>query len=266
MSGRSSNDDGATGTRATTAAVRDRLDRVTDPELDESIVALDYIDDIAVDAGAVTVDFTLPTAWCSPAFAWMMATDARDEVESLPGVTRATIRLHDHMHETGINEGVNARKSFGETFPDAEGGVAEVRATLDAKARFARQYDAINALLDAGLDYEQVVSLDPVALALDDDPATVYIRDRTVAVTVSRDPLTDYLEKARAVDLLDDGGPLFRTPDGDPIPVERAEQVHKRARLASVNMTGQGSVCDALNEARRAEDRPPLSKRTPAQD
>lgn len=266
MSGRSTNGDGGAGPDPTTGAVRERLDRVTDPELDESIVALDYIDEIAIDGDEVTVDFTLPTAWCSPAFAWMMATDARDEVESLSGVTQATVRLHDHMHEAGINEGVNARKSFGETFPDAEGGVAEVRATLDAKARFARQYDAINALLKAGLDYEQIVSLDRADLDLDDDPATVYIRDRSVAVPVPRDPLTDYLEKADAVDLLDDGGPLFRTPEGQPIPVERAEKVHKRARLASVNMNGQGSVCDALNEARHAEDRPPLSERTPAQD
>ena len=37
-----------------------------------------------IDDGDVTVEFTLPTAWCSPAFAWMMATDARDEVDSLP--------------------------------------------------------------------------------------------------------------------------------------------------------------------------------------
>jgi hypothetical protein len=37
-----------------------------------------------IDDGDVTVEFTLPTAWCSPAFAWMMATDARGEVDSLP--------------------------------------------------------------------------------------------------------------------------------------------------------------------------------------
>ncbi|MFC7136366.1 iron-sulfur cluster assembly protein [Halobaculum litoreum] len=85
----------AEGTAAATpAAVRERLDRVTDPELDTSIVELDYIEDIRItadadaDGDAVFVAFTLPTAWCSPAFAWMMAGDARDAVASLPGSRR----------------------------------------------------------------------------------------------------------------------------------------------------------------------------------
>ncbi|WP_241997089.1 iron-sulfur cluster assembly protein, partial [Halorubrum sp. SD626R] len=56
--------------------VRDRLDRVEDPELARSIVELDYVDAIDIDGGRVLVQFTLPTAWCSPAFAWMMAVDA----------------------------------------------------------------------------------------------------------------------------------------------------------------------------------------------
>ena len=46
--------------------------RVTDPELDESIVELDYVDQIDIGDDDVTVHFTLPTAWCSPAFAWMI--------------------------------------------------------------------------------------------------------------------------------------------------------------------------------------------------
>lgn len=135
MSGHTSGDSAgtapATAGEPTEKAVRDRLDRVTDPELDESIVALEYIDEITIQRDSVTVDFTLPTAWCSPAFAWMMATDARDELEALERVETATIRLHEHMHETEITEGVNQRQSFAETFPDADGGVAEIRATLD---------------------------------------------------------------------------------------------------------------------------------------
>lgn len=240
-------------------AVRERLDRVTDPELDESIVALDYVDDITVEGAQVTVEFTLPTAWCSPAFAWMMATDAREEVESLPGVSRAVVRLREHMHEEEITQGVNEGLSFGETFPDADGGVADVRATLDEKARLARQYDAVEACLDAGLAPDQIATVQLTDIWID-DPAVVFVHDGAVGVPVQPDPLESYLEKARETGLVADDHPeLFRNPEGGPIPPDQFEMVHRRCRLAGVNMGGQGSVCEALNDARHAEGRPPLS-------
>ena len=122
-----------TGDPQRLSAVRDRLDRVEDPELARSIGELDYIDAIETDGDRVEVRFTLPTAWCSPAFAWMMATDARDEVEALDWVREARIELCDHMHGAEITTGVNARDTFGKTFPDADGGVAEVRAAIADK-------------------------------------------------------------------------------------------------------------------------------------
>ncbi|WP_251329442.1 metal-sulfur cluster assembly factor [Haloplanus pelagicus] len=249
----------------TVARVRERLDRVTDPELDTSIVELEYIDAVRIDGGEVHVAVTLPTAWCSPAFAWMMATDARDEVEALPGVARATVELREHMHDSEINRGVNERLSFGEAFPDADGDVAPVRAELDEKARVARQHDATGALLDAGLDGDQVVGLtrDDLDTDFDGGRARVWLRDGGLAVTVGADPIERYLEKAEATGLFDDEhDELFRTPEGDPIAPDRFETVRHRTRLAGVNMSGQGSVCDALHESRRAEDRPPLSKRS----
>jgi len=255
-------DGGGDDGTVTERQVRERLDRVTDPELDTSIVELEYIDAIRIDGDEVHVAFTLPTAWCSPAFAWMMATDARDEVEALPGVTRTTVELHEHMHETEINRGVNERLPFGEAFPDADGDVAPVRAELDEKARLARQHDATGTLLDAGLGGDQIVSLTREDLAFDDGRARVWVRDGALAVTVDADPLERYLEKARATGLVDDGHPeLFRTPEGDPIDSESFELVRHRTRSAGVNMSGQGSVCDALHEARQADGRPPLSMR-----
>ncbi|WP_251341783.1 iron-sulfur cluster assembly protein [Haloplanus halophilus] len=245
------------------AAVRERLDRVTDPELDTSIVDLEYVDEIRIDGDEVSVAMTLPTAWCSPAFAWMMTTDARDEVESLPGVARARIELREHMHEREINRGVNERLSFGEAFPDADGSVDPVRAELDEKARIARQHDATGALLDAGLSETQIAELTRDDLDFDGDRARVWCRDGGLAVRVDADPLERYLEKAEATGLLDDDRPeLFRTPEGDPIDPDAFETVRHRTRLAGVNMSGQGSVCDALHESRRAEDRPPLSMRS----
>jgi len=241
------------GPALTRAAVRDRLDRVTDPELDRSIVALEYVDAIEIDGGNVGVDLTLPTAWCSPAFAWMMAVDARDEVESLPAVEEARITLHEHMHETEINRGVNERLSFAESFPDADGDIAAVRAELDEKARVARQYDAVEALLEAGLDPETIVELQVRDLEYADgaDSVSIYVRDSSFAVTVPDAPIERYLEKARETNLVsapDDR--LFRTPEGDPIDPDSFELVHRRGRLAQVNMSSQGGICDGLREAR----------------
>jgi metal-sulfur cluster biosynthetic enzyme len=242
--------------------VRERLARVTDPELDRSIVELGYVDGIDVDGDEVTVRFTLPTAWCSPAFAWMMATDARDGIESLPDVSVAHIQLRDHMHETEINRGVNERLSFGEVFPDADGGVESIRATLDGKARVSRQYDAVEALRDAGVSSEQICELRPADVDLQFDPesdrAAVELDDGVLVVTVDAAPLQRYLRKARAVGLVATGEPLFRTPEGDPIDPDGFELVHRRGRLAQTNISGQAGICEALNESRRRKlDREP---------
>ncbi|WP_293029334.1 iron-sulfur cluster assembly protein [Natronococcus sp.] len=237
----------------TPEAVRDRLDRVTDPELDRSIVELEYIDGIEIDVRTVTVHLTLPTAWCSPAFAWMMAVDSRTEVEELPAVERARIYLHEHMHEIEINRGVNAGRSFPEAFPDAEDTVDAVRAELDRKARTARQYDAVEALLEAGLEAETIVSLRPRDLERTDgdDRLSIYLSDRAVAVSVSAEPIDRYLEKARETGLVDaDTDPLFLTPEGEPIDSGEFELVHRRGRLAQVNMSSQGGICDGLRESR----------------
>lgn len=248
------------GEEPATSAVRSALDQVTDPELDRSIVELEYIDDIVIEpdeTGArIEVSFTLPTAWCSPAFAWMMAVDGREAVETLPGVDRCEMRLRDHMHGDEVTEGVNGGRSFGETFPDADGGIAEVRATLDSKARLARQYVAVERLLEASLTHEQIATLsrDDFELLPGDEYAAIDIRGGTAVVVVEAEPVLRYLEKAMAVNCFADGDErLFRTPDGDPIDPERAERVHRRARLARVNMDGQGGVCDALHEARQTK-------------
>ncbi len=235
--------------------VREALDDVTDPELDRSIVELEYVDAIEIDDERVTVAFTLPTAWCSPAFAWMMAVDARDGIEALPGVTEARVILREHMHDEEINRGVNERLSFEEAFPDADGGVDAVRAELDEKARIARQYDAVEELLEAGLEPAQIAALRVADVEPADetgDVAAVYLRDRALTVTVPMEPIESYLEKAEATGVVstpDDA--LFRTPEGEPIDPESFDLVHRRGRLATVNMSGQGGICDGLREARQ---------------
>ncbi|RBI60274.1 metal-sulfur cluster biosynthetic enzyme [halophilic archaeon] len=243
------------------SAVRERLDRVTDPELDESIVELQYIDQIHIDGHDVTVQFRLPTAWCSPAFAWMMATGIRDEVGSLPPVETIQIRLIDHMHEAEINRGVNERLAFDDVFEDAEDDITQVREELDQKARLARQYRAVNALRDAGLQPDQIVRLQrndvtfqadgPPTTSGDREHAVVTVQDGGLHVSVPAAPLREYLEKATGTGIVASAEDvLFATPENDPIDVDNFEQVHARSRLAHTNMDGQGGICANLNESR----------------
>lgn len=233
----------------THADVEERLDRVTDPELDRSIVRLQYVDAVDIDGSAVAVRFKLPTAWCSPAFAWMMATGIRDEVGSLRDVETVSVELLDHLHADEINRGVNREATFASSFPDANGEVEQVRRELDEKARIARQFGALEALLDAGADPDWIARLERGAVEFAGELAT--IRSEGESLSVAADPLKEYLQKATTVDVaVDDADRLFLTPERTPIPVTEFETVRRRCRLAQTNMRSQGSVCEGLQVAR----------------
>ena len=236
-------------------AVRERIDRVDDPELDRSIVELEYVENIDIDDGKVTVRFVLPTAWCSPAFAWMMATGIRDEVATLPSVTSVSVHLSDHMHGEEISAGVNRGESFQSVFEDADDNVETVRRKLDRKARFARQYSAVRTLCDSGLDPEQIATLTrtDVDLEFTSELAAVYVGDGDLVVTVPHDPLASYLAKARETELvIDDTDTLFADREGEPLDSnpEAFESVLRDSRLAASNIEGQATICASLHESR----------------
>ena len=255
------------------ATVRQRLRTVTDPELDRSIVELDYVDEIEVGAEPLDVDcvegptrpselppvhveFSLPTAWCSPAFAWMMAVDVRDVVEGIEGVERCTVALRDHMHAREITEGVNDRRPFEEVFADATEGIEPVREMLDRKALAARQYELVEALLEVGARPPQICALTLADCTVHEEAGYVAVRLDDVSVCVDREPFARYVEKTDEVGWLSDSEPLFRTRDGEPIAPEQFDRVHAETRVTTVNMRGQAGVCDALHEARYGDARP----------
>lgn len=231
--------------------VRERLANVHDPELDRSIVDLEYVEAIRLEEERVDVQFVLPTAWCSPAFAWMMATGIRDEVGALPNVEDVHVELRDHMHGDQINRGVNERLPFQDVFEDADEDVAEVRHKLDRKARLVRQYHAVEHLLDAGLDPEQITELTDDDLDRVGDRIVVYLHDGSVGVSMAAEPILDYLEKAREVGVVTGpDGRLFAGPDENPIDPDEFESVRREGRLAKTNVDGQAAICSQLHEAR----------------
>jgi hypothetical protein len=168
-------------------------------------------------------------------------------------VESVRVDLRDHMHETEINHGVNEGLAFEEAFDEAEDGIEAVREKLDEKARLARQFDAFDALRDAGLSPAQVADLrlDAVDPAFEADRAAVSLRDGTVTVTLPAEAIVDYLEKARGTGLVtgaDDR--LFADRDGEPFGPERFEEIRRQSRAAATNVTGQGAIRSALHEAR----------------
>ena len=79
-------------------AVLAALRTVTDPELDESLVELGFVDSVRINGGDVAIVLRLPTFWCAPNFAYLMAVDARDATLRLPGVRQVHVALKDHMY------------------------------------------------------------------------------------------------------------------------------------------------------------------------
>ncbi|MDP9390232.1 MAG: iron-sulfur cluster assembly protein, partial [Actinomycetota bacterium] len=65
--------------------VRAALGTVVDPELDEPITDLGFLRSVSVDGSSVEVHLRLPTSFCAPNFAYLMASDAHDAVAAVPG-------------------------------------------------------------------------------------------------------------------------------------------------------------------------------------
>ena len=98
-----------------------RLDLVMDPELDEPLTDMGFIEAVAITGpGTVAVSFRLPTYWCSPNFAFLMAEGIKREVETLPWVTQAVVTLEDHMAAAEMNAAINAGASFASVFADLQ--------------------------------------------------------------------------------------------------------------------------------------------------
>ena len=129
-----------------------RLEVVTDPELDESVVDLAFVTNVDVDnTDHVRIGWRLPTYWCAANFAFMMADDLRVAAAEAPWVSGVTVELGEHMYAETINTGVAAGRSFQESFgKEADGNLDEVRRTFLLKAFQRRQEALILNLMEAG--------------------------------------------------------------------------------------------------------------------
>jgi len=231
---------------ARVAEVWDRLASVTDPELDESVTELRFVTAVKVDADScVHIGFRLPTYWCSPNFAFLMADDMRVAVSSLPWVSQVLIDLHDHMYSDTINQGLAEGRSFKATFSEeaAEVNLDDLRRTFRIKAFQRRQEAVMRHLMEQGWSVPAILALDCLQLAMlpIDDPEAARLRTR-------------YLEIRQHFGGLSDTA--FTTADGNIIDEEGFADYMALLRRVRINTEFNGTLCRGLLQARYNDPAP----------
>ena len=99
----------------------------------------------------VTVHLRLPTSFCSPNFAYLMVSDARDALRRVRGIGAVTVLLEDHHDSDKINAGIAADAGYLGTFgAEAEEGLDALRLTFQRKAHTAAMERCVMAALTAG--------------------------------------------------------------------------------------------------------------------
>ena len=220
-----------------------QLAKVSDPELDQPLTELGFIGGVSIDGNAVTVRFRLPTFWCAPNFAFMMAADIRERVSELPWVERVEVQLQDHFFGPEINGGVNCGKSFVEAFPQlATDDLRELRETFRVKAFLARQERLLRSLLQMGWPEEAILRVRVGdLLGLPRSGAGPAPTERYLAILEERGLAGDAT------------APAFVHPDGRPVePVEfRATLAHAQRTRLSVEFNA--AFCRGLLKTRYGE-------------
>jgi metal-sulfur cluster biosynthetic enzyme len=216
-------------------AVLDALSGVRDPELDEPVTDLGFVNRLDISGGEVSVGLQLPTYFCAPNFAYLMVDDARRALLSLPGVENARVALDDHHASGEINSGVAGGQDFDASFAGEETSgldLEEVRETFRRKAFVRRQEMLCRALMSDGAAPEELARMTLSGLP-ETEASEVYL--------------------ARRADLgLDLSGesPFLMDPDGNTVPEEAVVTHLRRARLTRISVEGNGAFCKEILASR----------------
>ncbi|GGH98926.1 iron-sulfur cluster assembly protein [Arthrobacter liuii] len=220
-------------------AVRRALDAVLDPELDEPITDLGFVRSIEVAGAApgaeVTVHLRLPTSFCSPNFAYLMASDSKDAISALPGVGTVVVELDDHHDSALINAGLAADAGYRGTFGhEAEDSLDELRLMFRRKAHTAAMERCLTELLRAD---PALTEANVGTVLLGDLPA-----GRTKDALVRRRMALGLPTAPAAVVLVDH--------DGIPYPAEHVPVALRRARSTRISIDGNAHFCRGLLRTR----------------
>ncbi|MET9334929.1 iron-sulfur cluster assembly protein [Streptomyces cellulosae] len=225
---------------------RQALARVVDPELDEPITDLGFVRSVEADGDhRLTVHLRLPTSFCAPNFAYLMASDAKDVLTALPGVGAVTVLLDDHHDSDLINRGLATDAGYRGTFgAEAENGLEELRLIFRRKAHAAAMERVLSALLrqDPSLTEERLHDI-----VLGDLPST----EATSALLRRREALGLGTSPSDPV-MVDDHGLPYQAGE---IPLRL-----RFARSVRLSIDGNAHFCRALLRTRypdAAQDQSP---------
>ena len=237
-------------------AVLDRLDSVLDPELDESILKLGFVKSIQVENAGLTVELQLPTHWCAPNFAYIMAFDTRRELMRVDGVQGVTIRLVDHFASDAIESAVNAGQTFVDAFPDeASDNLEPIRDLFLRKGYTKRQERLLRQLMDVGLSLEDISALRIRDIQVSNGSYMVCWRESRVESVGPAEVAQQYLERRACLGLDCSSAALLVTDLSDnPIPPDGLEAYLVRARTVRVAMEANGSFCSAVLGSRNSAE------------
>jgi metal-sulfur cluster biosynthetic enzyme len=235
-------------------AIRERLGAVLDPELDESILQLGFVESLHTEGDHVTVEVRLPTFWCAPNFAYMMAEDIRSQVLAVETVRDVTVRLKDHCAGPSIEAAVNAGKSFPEAFPDeAFGNLDELRDFFLRKGFMKRQEQLLRSLKEAGLSLEQIGALRVGDVSMDGESCQVRRPKGPAAYIRSGKAARRYLARRAQLSLdCSPTAPLITDLEGTPVAKNELEKHFQAARTIRLSLDANASLCCALLAARKS--------------
>ena len=213
---------------------------VMDPELDESVVDLNFVTRADVDLrNRVHIEFRLPTYWCAANFSFLMADDMRRAVSMLDWVEGVSVVLGEHMYADKINAGLAQGLSFQETFGiEADGDLDDLRRIFLLKAFQRRQVALLNHLTGIGHPPETIVALTLAELdCLPVDDEGTRLRRR-------------YLERRDVVGRVRGNFPAFVDAAGSPLKVDGFAAYVSGLRRVGVNAEFNSALCRGLLSVR----------------
>ena len=240
----------------TEADIMTAIADVLDPELDEPLVKLGFIDRIQVEGSDVTVVFKLPTYWCSPNFAYLMASDLREKARAVPGVRAVCIKLLDHCVEDEVTNGINGGLSFSEAFPEEsleDEHLEALRRTFLRKGFLMRQDALIRQMLKMGLDEAMIVTLQVADMTIDESANVVFItaQGRTLRLEGMGRHAAGYLNRRASLGLpLAPRDPLMINDEGLPVEPTGLREFLRRSRSIRMSIMFNTSMCKGLFRTR----------------
>ena len=233
-----------------TQEVWSALGTVTDPEIDESVTSLEFVTSVRIESGnRVHIEFRLPTYWCAPNFAFLMASDMRDAVAELPWVENVTVGLLDHFSADLINRSVALRQDFRDAFPgETDDDLSEIRKKFLGKAFERRQELLVRYLLTNGLSAARIARLtmdELTSLSLSGEGAAL----RNLYLYILRKIHHERINEGLA----------FTTVHGQPLDPDELTAYLRKLAAVRRNAEFNGFICRSLLAARNNAAKTPAA-------